>query len=70
MSPTSIGGGYRFDLQAASISPASLKRSSGKKIFLHRDNLLSKLSPIRKIFFEPMRYNDIYKVPASINGGY
>ncbi len=28
MSPTFIGGGYRFGLQATGISPASLKRSS------------------------------------------
>ena len=56
MSLTSTSGGYRFALQSASISPASLKRSRGMKMFLHRDNLLSKLSPIRNIFFEPMRY--------------
>jgi hypothetical protein len=31
ISPTSIGGGYRFAVQAASISPASLKRASVEK---------------------------------------
>jgi hypothetical protein len=51
MSPISTGGGYRFGFQAASISPASLKRSSlqnfqkeilqpGKKIFLQSKNFL------------------------------
>jgi hypothetical protein len=51
MSPTSISGGYGFGFQAASISPASLKRSRvqnflreilypGKKISLQSKNFL------------------------------
>ena len=40
MSPTSIGGGYHFPKQAASISPASLKRHSGKIFFLHSEKNL------------------------------
>jgi hypothetical protein len=40
MSPTSIGGGYRFGFLAASLSPASLKRSSCNKIFLQSKNFI------------------------------
>ena len=36
MSPTFIGGGYRFAFQAVSISPASLKRAEVRKFFYKR----------------------------------
>ena len=47
MSLTSAGGGYRFGLRAASISPASLKRHRGKEI-------LKVVEPIEKAVADSM----------------
>lgn len=46
MSPASASGVYRFGFPAAGISPASLKRSRGKKIFQQTKNFLINRSVI------------------------
>ena len=69
MSPTSAGGGYRFDFQAVSISPASLKRRCGKEIFLQSKNFLLNRGVIkgRRLIFRPRLFYGILSVGAIID---